>query len=63
MRAGKTEGLKRKVRRWGSGKTPIRYIYIYTETYMMSEGRKVGWDGLEKIEEDRVVEIVLMMKG
>ena len=34
-----------------------------TVVYMMSGGRKVGWEDLDKIEEDRVVEVVLMMKG
>ena len=34
-----------------------------TDVFMMSEGRKVGWENLEKIEEDRVVEVVPMMTG
>ena len=33
------------------------------ETYMMSEGRKVGWEGFGEDGRGQVVEVVSMMKG
>ena len=56
MRAGKTHLLESELRerRWGWGKTP-RYVF--------DEGRKVAWEELEKMVEDRWVEVVPMMKG
>ena len=56
MRAGKTERVEGETReKMGLGEE--------TELCMVCEGRRVDWGDLEKVDEGRVVEVGLMIKG